>query len=77
LNCVWLTKIKLNFIKIKIGNCGRVNSRASKILNGKDALPHEFSWLVSIKTRSKDIKDGKGSHFCAGFIIGSRHLIDI
>jgi len=46
--------------------------RLSKIIEGIDAHPEEFPWMVSIKSRNVGTA---GGHVCGGFVINSRHII--
>lgn len=50
------------------GECGRSSIRASKIVSGEDASPHEFPWMVSFLAED-------GVHFCGGFVVDRRHII--
>jgi hypothetical protein len=54
-----------------VDGCGQgvFKSRESKILSGEECLPHEFPWVVSIKSSSG------GTHFCGGFVVNQRHII--
>ncbi|CAG7830896.1 unnamed protein product, partial [Allacma fusca] len=42
-----------------------------KILNGEDAQPGEFPWMISIQYFFKN----KWEHSCGGAIIDHRHII--
>ena len=47
--------------------CGVQLRRESRIIGGKNAVPGEFPWLVSIKRL--------GGHFCGGTIINKRWIM--
>jgi secreted trypsin-like serine protease len=52
--------------------CGRsqVTNRFSRIMGGRDAVPHSYPWMVSLAKRSLN-----NLHLCGGVLLTRRHVL--
>ena len=53
--------------------CGRsqITNRFSRIMGGRDAVPHSYPWMVSLAKRSLN-----NLHLCGGVLITRRHVFN-
>ena len=69
----------LNFFKLpkQDKNCGISNTKPNledlRIINGVNAVPNSWPWIVSIQSYSKELK--KFDHICGGSIIYSKFIL--
>ena len=55
--------------------CGKVNSRNTRIVGGRRAYEGQFPWIVSLRKQNGSMSSSVFLHYCAGVLVTSSHVV--